>query len=273
MKQSILTKNQKIKTSWKIIRNPDLGQVLRIRAEIRYDDDCGNGHNTFSITGTIEEKKKNNHWYDYAGGCLHEEIAEHFPEYAHLIKWHLVSSDGPMHGIANTLYHAGDKDCWGKRKGEPLRFEKHIKFENFPITFKLRNSFIEYLEGLGKDDIQNLKIEAIDHGKDASSYKFSPKYTFVGFADKWHNCPFDTLQEIEEFREALQTHNFSVIETPTSFSDGKERDLDAARSCAVWPDATDQELMADDLKERLEARLPALLERFCADMEALGFTF
>jgi len=40
-----------------------------------------------------------------ACGCLHDEIRQHFPELAHLIKWHLVSTDGPLHYIANTLYH------------------------------------------------------------------------------------------------------------------------------------------------------------------------
>jgi hypothetical protein len=37
---------------------------------------------------------------------MHEELAVVFPELAHLTKWHLVSTDGPMHYIANTTYHA-----------------------------------------------------------------------------------------------------------------------------------------------------------------------
>ena len=40
-----------------------------------------------------------------------------------------------------------------------------------------------------------------------------------------------------------------------------------------WPDATDEDLTAPGLKERLEARLPALLEAFQAGVESLGFTF
>ena len=42
---------------------------------------------------------------------------------------------------------------------------------------------------------------------------------------------------------------------------------------AIWPEATDEELTAPDLKERLEARLPALLEEFQAAVESLGFTW
>jgi hypothetical protein len=52
--------------------------------------------------------------------------------------------------------------------------------------------------------------------------------------------------------------------------EGKERDLDSARKCAVWPDATDFELTAPGLRERLEGRLPYLMEEFKRDVEALG---
>ena len=69
-----------------------------INAEIRHDDECGNGHNTFAITAEIPEHGM--------FGCCHDEFAEAFPEYAHLLKWHLCSTDGPLHYVANTMYHA-----------------------------------------------------------------------------------------------------------------------------------------------------------------------
>lgn len=72
------------------------GEDDKAAVVLRFDDRCGNGHNTFTIT--IDARNY--------GGCMHDEIREHFPEYAHLIKWHLVSTDGPMHYIANTVYHA-----------------------------------------------------------------------------------------------------------------------------------------------------------------------
>lgn len=55
--------------------------------------------------------------------------------------------------------------------------------------------------------------------------------------------------------------------------DGKERQLDAARESACWPEATDEELMAPDLEERLKARLPKLIEEFRQAVESLGFVF
>lgn len=151
---SILTKNQvKVCGPRKI---EGYGANTYIKAEVRHDDRCGNGHNAFSITGEIYVPGRRD---CEACGCLHNEIAKSFPELAPFIKWHLCSTDGPMHYLANTLYHAGD------------------------------------------------------------------------------------------------------------------RDLDAARSCAIWPEATDEDLLAPDLKAKLENRLPALMAEFRAAVESLGLVY
>lgn len=156
--ESILAKRQRKTFGPRIIDY--CGERCEFTAEVRYDDECGNGHNSFAITGTIgSQRKRARDGGVLAGGCLHDEVAAHFPELAPLIKWHLCSSDGPMHYTANVLYLAGD------------------------------------------------------------------------------------------------------------------RELDAARRAAIWPEATDEELTAPDLKERLEARLPALLAEFRKDVEALGFVW
>ena len=156
------------------------GEPQTLIANVRHDDQCHNGHNTFAITATLygpnrhtgEPNTKHESgkmlWL-CACGCLHEMIAKYLPELAHLIKWHLCSTDGPMHYLANTTYHASDLDCWGR--------------------------------------------------------------------------------------------------------DTKDRDLDAARHTAIWPEATDEDLIAPRLKARLTDRLPALLVEFKKDIEALGFSY
>ncbi len=70
--------------------------LLDLTINIRYDDECGNGHNTFAITGTTPD----------TCGCIHDVIVRAMPELEPLIKWHLMSSDGPLHYIANAVYHA-----------------------------------------------------------------------------------------------------------------------------------------------------------------------
>ena len=113
--KSILTKNQSTTKEKTYTKN---GTTYRIKATIRYDDRCGNGHNTFSITGKIDERLKNGRWREDCGGCIHDEMAKHFPELKNAIRFHLMSSDEPMHYIANTMYHASDRDCHGLKKGE-----------------------------------------------------------------------------------------------------------------------------------------------------------
>lgn len=58
-----------------------------------------------------------------------------------------------------------------------------------------------------------------------------------------------------------------------SMGEGKERQLDAARSSAVWEDATDEELSvpAEQLKQALMERLPALQAEFKDALIELGF--
>lgn len=264
--ESIITKNQKINTEWKMISATE-----RMRVEIRYDDDCGNGHNSFAITAEIEQKR-GTRFYECAGGCLHDDILKHFPEYAHLIKWHLTSSDGPMHYIANTCYHASSRDHYGKLKGEPTSFDHKLKFTGIPFTFKLPTKFLVWLKEQPKLPV--FVIESVPHeNKPGDNYKFADKHTFQGYAVPWHQCPFDSLKEATEFQQAFEHYPFEIISVATAFSEGKERDLDAARHCAVWPKATDVELMSDNLKEKLALRLPKLLEDFRKDMESLGFVY
>ncbi len=86
--KTVLTKKQ-VQTKTKLYS--DGGVAYKINVKIRYDDECGNGHNTFTITANIYEKGKRGGWRDHSGGCCHGEIAKRFPEFVHLIKWHLCS--------------------------------------------------------------------------------------------------------------------------------------------------------------------------------------
>lgn len=79
------------------------GEDITVRAHVRWDDRCKNGHNTFSITGEYLDRRYQN-WSSAAGGCIRDEISAAFPELKKYIKWHLVSSDGPLHYVANALY-------------------------------------------------------------------------------------------------------------------------------------------------------------------------
>ena len=267
---SVLTRKQVKKYGPRFVAGYEKDAMLTV--EVRYDDDCGNGHNSFAITGDIRAGGK---WL--AGGCVHEEIAKHFPELAPFIKWHLMSSDGPMHYIQNTVYLAGERDCSGKLKGEPKQWETSIYFGKNPITHHFSKKFIQFLQDAKPhpgNSGYDFEVLAIPHENRAGdNYKFSPKYTFGGYDAKWHECPFDSEREALDFLYALQNCEPKFVTVPTAWGEGKARELDAARHAAIWPDATDEELMSEDLADKLRARLPKLLEDFQKDIESLGFVF
>lgn len=273
MKLSTLTKNQKLKKTRFYTED---GRQLKMELTIRYDDDCGN--NSFAITCWIKEKHRNR-WEDAGGGCCHDEIAKVFPEYAHLIKWHLVSSDGPMHYIANTLYHVSNRDCWGLLKGEEkvISYANYLRVNNSPFLYKLNKRLFAFIETTGLDPRNWVGVEPqpVEYNG-TGDYSFDPKWTLSGMNNgNWYDCPFNTEKDARIFIDAMLNYSCEIVAEvdQVRIGEGKERDLDAARSSACWADATDEELLSPNLKERLEARLENLLVEFRRDIEALGFTF
>lgn len=192
------------------------GQEYVLIAKVRYDDECGNGHNTFAITGEIWRAKQGQPiGRDCEScGCIHEDIAKRLPELAPYIKWHLTSSDGPMYYIANTVYHAqsyGPQYAWVYYTGPQ--------------------------DPLGIEDTKERCVGYVKADK-AKAAEGQPGYRVV-----WDE---------ETVKEANLAH---------------------ARSSAVWPDATDEDLLAPGLEGRLQARLPRVMGEFKTAIESLGFVY
>ena len=87
---------------------PEWGYPVRAQmaVNIRHDDQCNNGRNSFSVTAEIFVPGFRN---IEAGGQLTDEVRALFPELAPLLRWHLCDTHGPLHYIANTLYWLGYK--------------------------------------------------------------------------------------------------------------------------------------------------------------------
>jgi len=120
---SELTSSQVVTRKKRIIWN---GIRCTMIVSIRHDDECGNGHNTFSITAEIYKGGTCDDRTFQAGGCLHDEIREHFPEFSHLIKWHLTSTHGPLHYIPNTTYLAGSVEWNGEPKKPEIEAARRV---------------------------------------------------------------------------------------------------------------------------------------------------
>jgi hypothetical protein len=226
-----------------IVDEKEFGSKRAVNMEIviRYDDQCGNGHNSFSITGTIGYGSLNRHQDIISGGCIHDSIAKYAPEYKQLIKWHLTSSDEPMHYVSNTMYHVSDKDYDGLKEGEYKAFKKEVR------------------------------IKPTKDGTDVTVYKTGQLYS-----NKRKN---ENLQKSNK-KEALKLNAFinnldvkyTIVEVFEDWakSEGKKVELEHARSSAVWPEATIEQLSD---KTQLLERLPALMHEFKKDMKNLGFNY
>jgi hypothetical protein len=249
------------------------GAGAEITVNVRFDDQCRNSHNSFAITADVVTPRSRRLGDIEAGGCLHDEIARVFPELKSLIEWHLFDTRGPMHYVANTVYHASNRADSRYEPGEACRWETRVKFSNFPITFTFAKRFREFLQARAESNARRLVSPvAVPYVKrDArDNYDFDPHYTVTGFECKeWHEAPFKSLTEAREFCEAINGHELSFVTIPTDYAKEKPRNLDAARSCANWPEATDEELCApaEELTKALQARAPALLARFKAAIE------
>ena len=267
--KSVLTKSQ-FKTFSKNINYE--GTDCTMSVTLRYDDKCNNGHNTFTITGSIKGGKYGRYGYEISmGGCIHDEIKKYFPEFKHLIKWHLCNSDAPMYYLENTLYLASDSASSKYKVGEPNQWEKVLTFNDSYITHKFSKAFIEFLENKKNKTFQIVEVE---HKKD-SDYNYKPKYTFKGFECQWHECPFDDKQTAEEYKKELTKKEWKIKTIVTGYQKGKSRDFEGARHSAIWEDATEEQLSlpSEELKKLLIARLPKLMANFKKDIEALGFVY
>jgi len=271
---STLVKNQKKVFTKTVLDNSIDDNKVDIFVEVRHDNCCGNGHNSFSITGSVYKHGRRTDRACIMGGCIHDVIEKHFPELSHLIKWHLCSTDGPMHYIANTLYHARTCDTNGAKVGDPVKFEKRLKFEGVPITFsEKRKGFFEWIT-----DRENFDdIEVVEVPKKDDSHIYSSNWTLSKFVpenpntrDPWYDTLFSNKREATEFLELLQNFKPVIIKKPIAWAKEVTPNLEAARSSAIWENATLEQLQDRKL---LEKRLPKLLKEFRKDVESLGFTY
>lgn len=105
----------------------------QMQISIRLNDECHNGHQDFSITGTIWEKGKaridRNH---ICSGCIHDEIVKAHPELKIFVNLHLCDYSGiPMYAVENGFYHL--KNGFNNTKKDDPKFPAEFS-EYYRIT-------------------------------------------------------------------------------------------------------------------------------------------
>ena len=262
---SILTKKQTKEFTAEGFRID--GGYGRIKATVRYDDQCGNGYNSFGITANITRNSR-----EYLGGCCHDEIIQHFPELEPYIKWHGSNSNGPTYYVENTMYHVSNKDVHGKTKGQPFSFERKLEFNKSPIHYKPDKELLKFIDEMGLDaNWSDFELSEVFHDKEPDTY--SSKWTFTAMLKddtKWYKCPFDSWDEACRFIHGMSECNVEILSVATMYGKGKTPDIEAGRNSAIWPDATLEQLQD---KQALEDRLPSLISDFRKDLDKLGLVY
>jgi hypothetical protein len=231
-------------------RKTESGTQLQVT--IRFDDNCKNGHESFSITATEYENGR-----DVAGGCMHDDIVKVFPEFEPLIAFHLCSVDGPMHYVSNTCFMAGDRDCWGLQKGE-LRYKNEL---------------------VARDDEHRISLDKTKlHGLDIpAKYDWQEKHRRPGPGEEHTEGAIRRWLPVSMMDPNSDADAFDMLQLSpiNKIGEGEERMLNAARRAAIWPEATDGELCSSKevLTGLLEERLPGLLFEFRTLVENFGFLY
>ena len=237
-----------------------------MRVTVGYDDKCGSGCPSFYITATVRTAESRRQKDFAAAGCLHEDIVQVFPELAHLIPWHMASPK-PMHYIANTVFHASNRDHYGRLKGEPCAWETYIVFKGSVVPHREPDTgfgkWLEHNKGKVFDTVRFQRGEHTWWNISADGKNFGDRRLFA------------TEYEAGMWTYALNGYqaDFTLEKIPTKYSEGKERDLAAARASAYWPEATDEQLCLpkEELVALLEARLPQLVEKLETVVKSIGF--
>ena len=207
------------------------GTVYRAEVIVCWDDNCKNGTNSFYARSSVVNDLTGKE-SDRVGlwGVPEEVAAKVEAVLEKYSKWNGFHPFGPWYYIENTVYLAGARDHYGLCKGE---------------SRQIRN---------GRTGKLCWRLAMVDAtGKEVTN---KPE-TYLD-ADTKPEPTGLRMEYVPWMREAVGDGK------------GKERELDAARQTAAWPDATDEELTAPGLEQRLVDRLPGLLKEFRAAVEELG---
>ena len=109
----------------------------------------------FSITGSTS---------DGSCGCIHDEIAQYFPEYAELIKFHLFDVNGlPLHYMANSEYFF--------KKSKFDAFKSLVMFDENVDVMPNELDLIVWLSGRQQQIKKNFEDTMTKFGFDLSKFR------------------------------------------------------------------------------------------------------
>lgn len=164
------------------------------KIEISLDDDCKNGHQDFSLTGTCWEKGKSciDRNMKFGGACG-DTIIKLFPEYEIFERLHICDFNGaPMYAVENGMYHAkrnGKESLQNYLRLTELEAETLMQYLDEKLAFRF------HLENMGV--VARWKEEANEAIKKLEELTGKE---FENVSTKSHYTPL-TEEEHNEYKE------------------------------------------------------------------------
>ena len=208
--------------------------------KIRLNDECKNGHQDFSITGTFWEigKFRNDRNMTNAG-CCHDEILAHFPELKIFVDLHLSDCKGrPMYAVENGRYHFNNTSFEVGRDYLRLTDKQAKKLYAFAhdkdyFAYLLENmGILQIWENEANEAIKMLeKLTGNKFVNDSTRYQYEPlseekkNEIRLKYANGFYSPESVELRKSEEANRELQ----KKIDEVNNYADAKIKDLNNER--------------------------------------------
>lgn len=142
--------------------------------DIRCDDECKNGNDTFAITGTtlgractsrhLDAVKYNDgkYYVHESGGCIHDIILASHPELKILVDLHLSDGHGvPLYAVENGYHHMRNRDV----------FKDYLRLTDNQVEdfYSIKSTSSQTHKGIFIDKIESMKpiwLEEAKKGKE-----------------------------------------------------------------------------------------------------------
>lgn len=168
------------------VKTADGGKLV---IKCRLNDECRNGHEDFSLTADIYDKRG----VDIGGGCCHDEILAVAPEFAQFARLHLSDANGcPMHAASNGFYwYCGTRPdgCGNKYHGGSGPDGKTPE--------KCREILKDHLRATDE------QLAAIDAMNPRNKNEFSHALEKLGFRNQWKIEAAAAIAQLERWTGAV----------------------------------------------------------------------
>lgn len=207
------------------------GQKRKMVIHIRMNDECKNNICDFAITADIYELHRSS-WKWHGGGCQHETILEHAPQYKCFVDLHNCNHYGyPTYAIQNSMYFFKRKDY---------------------------NTVKNYLR-LQEGELEELLLFSDDE------LAFQWKLNQMGIIDRWYQEALEAIEYLDELTGYRWINPYSKEEerfVMKPLDDEENRLMEERFTSGYYTKEQVEERREKDLNKKIDEQIAEAIEKF-----------